>query len=172
MKSCLLLMLTIIGVQVSFGQQYVSYKPVTKSSGEVFEVSPSRKLDKINNNKAELENNSDNKKNVFNINYTISENKDFKYNTHIEGQIKECGSQQPISHAFISLNSALEQGKFIVVATNTEGYFNIDVTDDYVGGITLFKKGYSDKELPLVAVSDIDTKKLYTISNGCLVPSF
>lgn len=158
----------MIGAQVSFSQQYVSYKPVNKSTGEVFDVPSSHKLDRINNNRTEIETTNENKRNVFNISYSISENKDYKYNTHIEGQIKECGTQQPISHAFVSLNSAVEQGKFIVVATNTEGFFSIDVTDDYVGGITLFKKGYSDRELPLVAVNNINTKKIYTLTNACL----
>lgn len=174
MKNTLLLAIAIFVFQTSFSQQYVSYNTTSKSSGEVLDASPSRKIDRINNNRTESEGrqNIESKKNVCNISYSISENKEYKYNTHLEGQIKDCNSQLPISHAYISLNSSVEQGKFIIVATNTEGYFNIDVTDDYVGGITLFKKGYSDKELPLVAVSEISTKKLYTLTNACLIAAF
>ncbi len=182
MKSCLLLILSSFIFQVSFGQQFVSYKATPKFSGEVLAASPSRKMGRINNNRNETsvktvgindaKNSIDFKDNICNISYSISENKDYKYNTHIEGQIKDCNTQTPISHAYVSLNSSVEQGKFIIVATNTEGYFSIDVTDDYVGGITLFKKGYTDKELPLVAVSEIDTKKLYPLTNACLLGTF
>ena len=182
MKSFLLLLVSIIGFQTTFCQQFVSYKTAPKMSGDVLDATPSRKLERININRSDAyskeaistENkiNSSLKANACNITYTISENKEYKYNTHIEGQIKDCNTQVPISHAYISLNSSVEQGKFIIVATNTEGYFSIDVNDDYVGGITLFKKGYSDKEIPLVAVSEINTKKLYPPTNACLVGTF
>jgi len=182
MKSFLLLMVSIIGFHTVYSQQFVSYKTAPKMSGDVLEATPSRKLERISLNRSDAENKqtiatenkitNNLKANACNITYTISENKEYKYNTHIEGQIKDCFTQMPISRAYVSLNSSVEQGKFIIVATNTEGYFSIDVNDDYVGGITLFKKGYADKEIPLVAVSEINTKKLYPLTNACLVGIF
>ncbi len=175
-------MFSIIGFQTTFCQQFVSYKTAPKMSGDVLEAKPSRKLESININRSDVESketistenkiNGNLKANACNITYSITENKEYKYNTHIEGQIKDCVSQLPISHAYVSLNSSVEKGKFIIVATNTEGFFSIDVNDDYVGGITLFKKGYSDKEIPLVAVSEINTKKLYPLTNACLTGAF
>ena len=47
MKSCLLLMFLLVIFSNNYGQQYVSYNTVQKSSGEVLAASPSRKIRKF-----------------------------------------------------------------------------------------------------------------------------
>ena len=161
----------------SFAQQFVSYS-ANKSSGEVLSVSPINKLERINKSKRDegtndlhlaIKDDNESKNENSDVGYTISENKNYKYNTHIEGRIKDCKTQLPIPHAFVSLHNKIQNETFILVSTNREGFFSVDVTDDYVGGISLIKKGYVEKSISLVNVNNIDTKKLYSVSNSCLI---
>lgn len=178
MKGNFILALIFVGVGNTYGQQFASLNTTNKPSGEVLSIAPTRKIERILLNKREEEiipeTKPDNevKPSVFDVSYTITQNKNYKYNTHIEGRIKDCKTSLPIPHAYVSLHNAVQYGNFILVAANTEGYFSVDVTDDYVGGITLIKKGYTEREFNLVNVNEIDTKKLYPITNTCLTATF
>ncbi len=178
MKGYFILALTFVGFSKSYSQQFASLTTTNKPTGEVLAIAPTRKIERILLNKRDEDNTPETKPeieakpSVFDVSYTITENKNYKYNTHIEGIIKDCKTLLPIPHAYVSLHNAVQYGNFILVAANTEGYFSVDVTDDYVGGITLIKKGYTEREFNLVNVNEIDTKKLYPITNTCLTATF
>lgn len=82
------------------------------------------------------------------VRYRLANNgSKYKYNVHVEGIVKDCMEKSPIAHAYISINSATDPNNFIIVPTNNNGTFSADVTDDSIIGITIFKKGYEEREI-------------------------
>lgn len=101
------------------------------------------------------------------IKYSLSKNKDFKYNMHVEGEVSDCIQRVAIPHAYVSLNSAVVAGKYLIVPTSVEGKFNVDIVDDSIGSITVIKKGYSERKLNLNQATQINENTSYTF-NLCL----
>ncbi len=83
------------------------------------------------------------------LKYYLYNNGNFKYNLHVEGIVHDCNAKVAISHAYISLNSAIETGRYMIVPTRPDGKFDVDVIDDSIGSITVIKKGYIEKNIQL-----------------------
>ncbi len=101
------------------------------------------------------------------VTYTLANEGKFKYKLHIEGKVKDCEDNHPLGHAYISVNSALNSNKFDIIPTGADGQFTTDVTDDSIMGITIFKKGYSEKEVNLATAASIQENTSYAF-NVCL----
>lgn len=101
------------------------------------------------------------------IKYYLSKNKDFKYNMHVEGEVSDCIQRVAIPHAYVSLNSAVVSGKYLIVPTSVEGKFTVDIVDDSIGSITVIKKGYTERKLNLNQATLINENTSYTF-NLCL----
>lgn len=96
------------------------------------------------------------------IKYYLSKNKDFKYNMHVEGEVSDCIQKVAIPHAYVSLNSAVVSGKYLIVPTSVEGKFTVDIVDDSIGSITVIKKGYTERKLNLNEATQINENTSYT----------
>jgi len=101
------------------------------------------------------------------IKYFAIKNGNYKYGVHVEGHVQDCIEKVAIPHAYVSLNSAVVAGKYLIIPTTEEGKFNIDVIDDSIGSITVIKKGYSDKEVKLQEATLINDNTSYAF-NVCL----
>jgi len=101
------------------------------------------------------------------IKYFITEKGSYKYGVHVEGNVQDCVERIAIPHAYISLNSAVVQGKYLIIPTTAEGNFKVDVIDDSIGSITVIKKGYADKEVKLQDATIINENTSYAF-NVCL----
>ena len=101
------------------------------------------------------------------IKYSLSRSKDYKYNMHVEGLVSDCSEKVAIPHAYISLNSAVVSGKYMIVPTSIDGKFKVDVDDDSIGSITVIKKGYSERKISLNEATQINENTSYKF-NLCL----
>lgn len=95
------------------------------------------------------------------INYYLSNKGIYKYGVHVEGKVKDCEEKIAIPHAYVSINSAVVPGKYLIIPTTQEGKFNIDVVDDSIGSITVIKKGYTEKEIKLEEATVINENTSY-----------
>ena len=101
------------------------------------------------------------------VKYFLNEKGVYKYGVHVEGKVQDCVEKAAIPHAYVSLNSAVVPGKYLIIPTTEEGKFNIDVVDDSLGSITVIKKGYADKEVKLQDATVINENTSYAF-NVCL----
>ena len=86
----------------------------------------------------------------------------FKYGVHLEGQIKEVKNENGISHTYISLNSAVDKEMFTMVPANSDGTFSVDIFDDSINSITIIKKGYPVKNIPINKTVVVKAGAAYT----------
>ena len=101
------------------------------------------------------------------VKYFLNNKGIYKYGVHVEGKVQDCEEKVAIPHAYVSLNSAVVPGKYLIIPTTNEGKFNIDVVDDSLGSITVIKKGYADKEVKLQDATVINENTSYAF-NVCL----
>ncbi len=101
------------------------------------------------------------------IRYYLVKNGTYKYGLHVEGQVKDCGKSTIIEHAYVSINSALNADKFLIVPTDINGKFYADVADDSIAGMTIMKKGYADKSVSIGDAVKITDNVAYSF-NVCL----
>ena len=101
------------------------------------------------------------------IKYFALKKGNYKFGVHVEGHVQDCVEKVAIPHAYVSLNSAVVAGKYLIIPTSEEGKFNIDVIDDSIGSITVIKKGYADKEVKLQDATLINDNTSYAF-NVCL----
>ncbi len=111
--------------------------------------------------------NKSNSNNCCVIKYFLTEKGAYKYGVHVEGNVQDCIEKNAIPHAYVSLNSAVVPGKYLIIPTTSEGNFNIDVVDDSIGSITVIKKGYADKNVKLQEATIINENTSYAF-NVCL----